>query len=129
MVDGAIVGEERKQYPGGARQRAEDIEAGARRVARVVVEDFCASQDALTDAWRRVPENAWTRSGVWLATGRQPIEAGLRARRRELLVHLVDLDLGVRPDHLPEDFLVEQADWLREYRTRETWPDAPWLNE
>jgi maleylpyruvate isomerase len=126
MVEGAIRGEERQQYPGGADQRTDDIEAGAHRDARALVEDFRSSQQALANAWGRVPDDGWSRYGVWLATGRRPIEAGLRARRRELLVHLVDLDLGVRPVDLPEDFVAEQREWLMECRTKGTWPDAPW---
>jgi len=126
MVEGAIIGEERQQYPGGANQRADEIEAGAYRSARALVDDFRTSQEALADVWSRVPDDGWTRTGVWLATGRRPIEAGVRTRRRELLVHLVDLDLGVRPVELPADFLAEQNDWLRDHRTKDTWPDAPW---
>lgn len=126
MVEGAIIGEEREQYPGGAKQRADDIEAGAYRSAEALVEDLRTSQAALADAWGRLPGDAWARLGIWLSTGRRPIEAGVRARRRELLVHLVDLDLGVRPVDLPADFLADEEDRLREHRTTETWSDAPW---
>ena len=126
MVQGAIIGEEREQYPGGAKQRADDIEAGATRSAKALLEDVRTSHEALANAWKRLSGDAWTRSGIWLTAGRRPIEAGVRARRRELLAHLIDLDLGVRPGDLPADFLAEQKDWLREHRTTETWPDAPW---
>jgi hypothetical protein len=37
-------------------------------------------------------------------------------RRRELLVHLVDLDVGVAPRDLPADFLDDDAAWLAQHR-------------
>jgi maleylpyruvate isomerase len=126
MVEGALHGEERPQYPGGAEQRAADIDAGAHQPRSVLLEDLAVSNSALLAAWSRLPADAWERTGVWLAFGRQPISRGVGARRREVLVHLVDLDLGVQPSELPADFLVDEATWLREHRTRATWPDAPW---
>jgi hypothetical protein len=50
----------------------------------------------------------------------------VHARRREILVHLVDLDAGVRAGALPPDYVAADLEWLRRFRTRETWPDAPW---
>ena len=126
MVDGAIAGEEREQYPGGADRRAADIEAGAQRSARALVEDFQSSHAALVAAWHRVPDDGWERVGISFALGARPILDGLGSRRRELLVHLVDLDLGFDPIDLPADFVVDQAEWLREFRTVDTWPGAPW---
>ena len=126
IVEGALIGEEREQYPGGARQRADEIESGADRDTAALVDDLQRSQERLMSAWRSLSADGWDRTGVWLTAGRRPISAGLGARRRELLVHLVDLDLGVSPDALPNDFLEEQRDWLVENRTATTWPDAPW---
>ena len=45
---------------------------------------------------------------------------GVMSRWRELLVHLVDLDVGVMPDQLPADYLARDADWLKQHRP--TWP-------
>jgi maleylpyruvate isomerase len=126
MVEGAILGEERAQYPGGEQRRADDIEAGATRSAGLLVADLIASHEALVAAWRRMPDDAWTRTGLWLTVGSQPVSRGLSTRRREILVHVVDLDRGVPPRDLPADFLLDDADWLREHRTQTTWPDAPW---
>ena len=126
IVEGAIAGEERAAYPDGAEGRAAAIEAGAGRDAAVLVADFESSQHALDDAWARTPDDAWTRTGVWLLTGRMPVVESLRVRRRELLVHWIDLDLGVSPSELPDDFVAADRDWLQEQRTRATWPDAPW---
>jgi hypothetical protein len=58
--------------------------------------------------------------------GPRSVAGTVHARRREILVHLVDLDVGVGPEALPADYVAADLDWLRRYRTRETWPDAPW---
>jgi maleylpyruvate isomerase len=126
MVEGAIAGEERQQYPGGSEGRAADIEAGADRNAADLIGDFEASQRALVDAWHRMPADAWTRPGAWLVAGRRSVDSSLGARRRELLVHWVDLGLDATPADLPDDFVASAHDWLREHRTTATWPDAPW---
>ena len=116
IVEGALVNQERSQYPGGAEQRVAEIEAGAGRAPNALIGDLRDSQGLLVAAWRKLPDEAWQRTGVWLTAGRRPVDAGLRARRRELLVHVVDLDLGVDPEDLPQDFLVGDSDWLREHR-------------
>ena len=74
----------------------------------------------------RMPDDAWERTGVWLVPGRQPMDYSLRSRRRELLVHWVDLGLDATPADLPDDFVEVEGDWLHEHRTTDTWPDAPW---
>jgi maleylpyruvate isomerase len=127
MVDGAIAGEKREMYPGGADRRAADIEAGADRPASELVADFAAASASLGDAWERMPDDAWDRLGVTIAYGPTKVRTMVWGRRRELLVHLVDLDLGVSPADLPDDFLTGDADWLREQRGASTWPDAPWV--
>jgi hypothetical protein len=48
------------------------------------------------------------------------------SRWREILVHLVDLDVGITPAMLPTDYVERDEGWLAEHRTRATWPDAPW---
>ena len=127
MVEGATVGEEREMYPGGADRRAADIEAGADRPARELVADFTAASAALAEAWDLMPDDAWDRLGVTIAYGPTKVRTMVWGRRRELLVHLVDLDLGVSPADLPDDFLTGDAEWLREQRDASTWPDAPWV--
>jgi maleylpyruvate isomerase len=126
IVEGALYDEEREQYPGGAEQRAADIAEGANKSAPALVADLVEAQKRLVAPWRSLTPEQWSRTGVWLSAGRRTIDNGLRARRRELLVHLVDLNLCVRPADLPPEFVAEQRTWLTEYRTTETWPDAPW---
>jgi maleylpyruvate isomerase len=126
MVEGAIAGEERDMYPSGPDGRAADIDSGADRGASELIADFTAASAALDAAWRGMPDDAWDRLGLTIAYGPVPMRRVVWSRRRELLVHLVDLDLGVAPADLPADYLVGDAEWLREQRGPETWPDAPW---
>ena len=126
IVEGAIAGEERAAYPDGAAGREAAIEAGAGRGAPALIADFETSQQALDDAWRAMPDDAWSRTGIWLVHGRQAVLESLHTRRRELLVHWIDLDLDASPSDLPDDFVRVDLEWLRGQRTTPTWPDAPW---
>jgi len=127
MVEGATAGEERDMYPGGAERRAADIDGGADRPAGELVDDFTRASVALADAWAGMPDDGWDRLGVTIAYGPTKVRTMVWGRRRELLVHLVDLDLGVGPADLPDDFLTGDAEWLRDNRHGDTWPDAAWV--
>jgi maleylpyruvate isomerase len=126
MVEGAIAHDVRDMYPGGADGREAAIDAGADRAASELVADFVDASAALDDAFGRMPDDAWDRLGVTLAFGPVEMRKVVWSRRRELLVHLVDLDLGVSPADLPDDYLAGDAEWLRANRGRDTWPDAAW---
>lgn len=124
-VDGAIAGEVRDKYPGGGEQRERGIAAGADRSIAELRADLDASQDALRAAWAAMPDDAWDRIGR-TPSGERTMREVVFTRRREILVHLVDLDIGLVPSDLPEDYVRDDIDWLREMRTRECWPDARW---
>jgi len=126
VVEGVLAGEERAMYPGGESGREADIEAGAGRPTAELLADFRAAAQALDDAWNRVPDDAWGGTGVTLFAGPVPISRMVLSRCRELLVHLVDLDLGVTPADLPAEYVELDLEWLREQRGVRTWPDAPW---
>lgn len=118
MVEGVLRNVVVDQYPGGDEQRAADIEAGAGRPVAALVTDLHDSQEALVGAWSLVPDDAWdhlTRARA----GTRPVRDGVMSRWRELLVHLVDLDVGVRPNQLPADYRTRDADWLEQHRP--TW--------
>lgn len=123
MVEGALRDEVLEQYPGGDEQRASEIEAGAHRPVAVLLIDVTDSQRALVAAWDQVPAGAWGRLTRPRA-GIRPVRDGVMSRWREILVHLVDLDVGVSPADLPADYLARDADWLAEHRTNATWPGA-----
>ena len=125
-VDGAVRGEVLDKYPGGDEQRTRDIEAGVHRGADALRSDLVATQSELTAAWARVEDGMWERE-TRTPAGPRSVAATAHARRREILVHLVDLDVvGVHADALPPDYVAADLDWLQRYRTRETWPDARW---
>src|SRR5439155_6679251 len=92
-VEGAIRGEVVDKYPGGDEQRTRDIEAGAGRGAAALLGDLVTTQRALTDAWGRVEDGMWERL-TRTPMGPRTVAGTVHARRREILVHLVDLDVG-----------------------------------
>ena len=124
-VEGAIRDEVVDKYPEGSEGRERDIDAGAGRPVAELLDDLAAAQGRLHAAWAAMPDDAW---GRWARTPPGPRTAaqGVRTRRREILVHLVDLDLGFGPADLPADYLAFDAEFVHESRTRSTWPDAPW---
>jgi maleylpyruvate isomerase len=115
LAEGAIANEERTMYL-SADQREADIEVGAVRAARDLRDDLERTHAALTATWARMSDDEWQRPGRSLSAGRQPVSETVGWRRRELLVHLVDLDVGVEPRDLPADFLEADATWLAEHR-------------
>jgi maleylpyruvate isomerase len=124
-VLGAIRGEVLDKYPGGEEERAAAIEAGSGRGAAALRADLVATQRTLTDAWRAVEDGMWGRL-TRTPMGPRTVAGTVPARRREILVHLVDLDVGVTPVDLPPDYVEADLDWLREFRTVSTWPSSAW---
>ena len=124
-VEGALRDEVTDKYPGGNEQRAHDIEAGAGRTIGELVMDVVETQSRLTTAWAAMPDDAWGRQGRY-PMGIRSIAEGVRGRRREILVHLIDLDIGVHPRDLPAEYRAADAEFLREMRKADTWPDAEW---
>jgi maleylpyruvate isomerase len=124
-VEGNLIGEEREKYPGGLEQREAGIEAGAGRPAADLVADLVATQARLTAAWDAMPDDAWGRVSR-TPVGERTAAEGVHQRRREILVHLVDLDWHAEPEDLPADYVERDRTWLRQYRTTETWPRIGW---
>ncbi|MDZ7677902.1 MAG: maleylpyruvate isomerase family mycothiol-dependent enzyme [Acidimicrobiales bacterium] len=91
MAMAATRGEVAHQYPGGADQRAADIEAGATRPAAEMVEDLRRSIEDLTSAFARLGPEAWS-DGVGMAmSGPRPVVELPFRRWREVEMHHVDL--------------------------------------
>lgn len=114
-VEGAIRGEVLEKYPGGPEQRTRDIDAGAGRSVDDLRADLLSTQRRLVDAWGRVSGDRWERLTL-TPMGPRTVAGTVHARRREILVHLVDLDVGVSPDELPVDYVTADRDWLSEFR-------------
>ena len=114
-VEGALRGEVLEKYPGGPEQRARDIDAGAGRSVDALRADLLSTQRRLVDAWARVSGDRWERLTL-TPMGPRTVAGTVHARRREILVHLVDLDVGVSPDELPVDYVTADRGWLSEFR-------------
>lgn len=103
------------KYPEGMEGRTHDIEAGADRPAAALLADLDAAQCGLVAAWDVLADDAWDRLGD-TPTGLRSMAEIVGSRRRELLVHLVDLDVGVGPRDLPAEYLAADRSWIDEYR-------------
>jgi maleylpyruvate isomerase len=101
-IEGALAGEVRDQYPGGAAGRKADIEAGAGRSAAELVDDVREANARLEAAIAGLPDDAWGRLSRNLGGEEQAVALLPFARWREVEVHHVDLGLGYSPDQWPE---------------------------
>lgn len=111
LLDWAATGVENPMYA-GPRQRADEIEALARRPASELRALVRESADRLAGDMDALPGEAWA-NHVVTAQGRT-VPAGEIPwmRAREMAVHAVDLGTGVTFADLPEDFnirLVSEA--------------------
>ena len=107
LLDGAVVGEIRDQYPGGPATRAAAIEAGADRPAGELAADLEASAARLAAAMRRLDAAAWERP-VRVTRGQIPAVALVWSRLREVEVHHADLGLGYRPEAWLDGFVAQE---------------------
>jgi maleylpyruvate isomerase len=93
MIAAAARGEVAEQYPGGMRQRADDIEAGSGRGAAELVADVERACRQLEQAWADTTEEMW-RSGAGRSRDALVPLAELPFRRwRETEIHHADLGL------------------------------------
>jgi maleylpyruvate isomerase len=104
MLEAAMRGEVATQYPGGDAQREADIEAGAARPCRLILQDARAAVDRVEDAWRRMPSDAWARP-TGARVGQRPAWQSVWARWRETEIHHVDLDVGYTHKYWSAEFV------------------------
>jgi maleylpyruvate isomerase len=104
MLEAAMHGQVAAQYPGGSAQRAADIEAGAARPGRLILQDARAAVDRVEDAWRRMPPDAWARPTA-ARIGQRPAWQSVWARWRETEIHHVDLGADYTHEHWPAEFV------------------------
>jgi maleylpyruvate isomerase len=102
-----------EQYPGGYAGRAAEIDRGAGRAARELIDDVQSSTDAMWDAWRRVPDVAWVNVTRDVGGRERPLGALPARRWQELEVHVIDLNVGVTHREWPDEFV---AHWLAPLR-------------
>lgn len=91
MFAGAAVGEIFAQYPGGVQQRADEIEAGARRRARAIVADVETTTAALEACWDAATDEMWRSGRCRSFGGEMDIAIQPFRRWREVEVHHADL--------------------------------------
>jgi maleylpyruvate isomerase len=104
MLRAAQAGRAVQQYPGGAAQRAADIDAGAERPAVVVCADVRDTAAELEVTWSAMTPSAW--AGHGLAGGIEwPCSLLPLHRWREVEVHHADLGLGYQPTDWPEEYV------------------------
>lgn len=105
MLGGALRGELAEQYTGGVEARTKEIEQGAGRSARALVEDVEQSAVRLTRLWQQMTLDAWERPTIGAIAGERPAWATLWSRWRELALHHVDLAVGFLPSDWSTSFI------------------------
>jgi maleylpyruvate isomerase len=108
-VQGVVV----EQYAGGWAGRAAEIEAGAARSARDLIDDVRRSADLMMQAWASVPAPAWATTTPDVSGRERPLHELPARRWQELEVHLVDLAVGYTFRDWPETFV---SVWLPQLR-------------
>jgi maleylpyruvate isomerase len=101
-LEGAERGVQVEQYAGGQLGRAREIELGAQRSTRAIVDDLVQADRRLDAALVAASDEVWDQE---VAAGGGGLVTASRlafARWREVEIHHVDLGLGYRSDDWPE---------------------------
>ncbi|MGI5489782.1 maleylpyruvate isomerase family mycothiol-dependent enzyme [Microtetraspora malaysiensis] len=121
LVHWARTGEPTPMYA-SPEERAAGIERGSRLGADELTRWFGESAATLAAAMTALPEEAW-RAEVVTAQGRTvPASETPWMRGREVMVHAVDLAVGLTFADLPDDFLRELQEDIRAKRGRDAVP-------
>lgn len=109
LLTWARTGVETPQY---ASPEARDafIEAHAGRSPAEHAAAMAAADDALADAVRAMPADAWSTVLTWRGGATRPASAVLGARLQETEIHHVDLGLAYAPAHWHDDFTTSVLD-------------------
>ncbi|WP_228044315.1 maleylpyruvate isomerase family mycothiol-dependent enzyme [Streptomyces ferrugineus] len=109
LAEHALRGELVAGYDGGMAERNAIIEATAGRSAAEHRAELAGHTAHLEALWARAGEADWTRPVTFRNAD---LAATVWARLREAWIHMVDLDLGVRPDDWPEELAAHTIDFL-----------------
>ncbi|NYI09414.1 maleylpyruvate isomerase N-terminal domain-containing protein [Nocardioides marinus] len=104
-VEGAMRGEVVEQYAGGAAGRAAEIEAGAARDARQIVDDAVQRAARVDDLFAGLSDECWTRPVKTVRGGEHPAALLPYRRWREVEIHLVDLGMGITSSDWPPELV------------------------
>jgi maleylpyruvate isomerase len=122
LLTWARTGIPSEEYP-SLEARAAQIEAGAGRSAAELIADVRASAERLAAEYSLMPAEAWKNVVQWTAGQRHPAARVADARLCEVLIHHVDLRIGVTPDHWPADFVANELNAVTAaFNTRENSP-------
>ncbi len=102
MVEAAARGEVGVMYP-SVEARAQGIAAGRGASPELMRADLRGAHERLVEAWNALPGDGWDRVGR--AAVSRTMREFLWARRREVEVHHVDLDLGYESSDWPVGFV------------------------
>ncbi|WP_326809042.1 MULTISPECIES: maleylpyruvate isomerase family mycothiol-dependent enzyme [unclassified Streptomyces] len=109
IAEHALRGELVAAYDGGMDERNAIIEATAGRSADEHRAELARHTARLQAAWARVGAAHWSRPVTFRNAD---LAATVRARWREVWIHMTDLELGVRPDDWPEELACHAVDFL-----------------
>ena len=108
LLHWARTGQETAMYS-SMEDRDREIAAGAQLPLVELASWYAESDEALQQAFATLPQESWAQRVV-TAQGREvPASETLWMRSREVLIHAVDMDMGVGFGNLPEGFLVRLA--------------------
>jgi len=98
MIEAAQRGEVATQYAEGQRER--EIEEGAGRPARELVDDVAHTAIAVAQVWAATSDDAWERGMTRVRAGDCPLRLIPLRRWREVELHHADLGLAFGYDDL-----------------------------
>ncbi len=118
MMEAAEAGGVASQYPGGAAQRAADIEAGASRPLDEQVGDLRKAIYQLEATWVGLTATGWAGTGNGLFAVVAIAALPLR-RLRETVIHQHDLGLGYSVEDWPDRWVrIELAAMTQQWSSR-----------
>jgi maleylpyruvate isomerase len=109
LAEHALRGDLVAAYDGGVDERNAIIEATAGRSAAEHRAELAAHSARLETAWARADGEDWKRPVTFRNAD---LAATVWARWREAWIHMVDLDLGVRPDDWPAELATHAIEFL-----------------
>ncbi len=109
LAEHALRGQLVAAYDGGMAERDAIIEANAGRSAAMHRAELTRHTAQLEAAWAHAGAEDWNRPVTFRNAN---LAATVLARWREVWIHLVDLELGVRADDWPEELAAHAIDFL-----------------
>jgi len=107
MAEAATRGEVGRMYP-SVEARAAGIAEGRGASAAALRADLLGAHERLMEAWGALPDDGWDRLGAAAIT--RTMTGFVWARRREVEIHRVDVDLGYAPLDWPVGFVTSALD-------------------